>query len=381
MPMPTPHRLPTRCRPVSHSIGTAGTDGDEQAEGAGDVAGQHRHEHSDQQREPQPPSSHLGQRHARTGSPMATATRGASTAITSDLASTVWNCGSDTSDGVLLEGQSPLNGQEAVVGVQAAPQQRSEPGDQRPGQQQTGSQRHESPHRRGHYGGEPERAHRDERVDDPPHGRAARWTRGPATARTSSVSAWSAPASRWERRRRSRRPRRGSPTSVRRGAPAGRDVHGRGGSAVELHLVEGAVSVEGGEQDFDRPARCRSSAGSRRRPSRRRRSGRMTATPCRAARMPARRRRRPRLCSVRDPLVVTTSPSISSGSPRKPATKVVAGLAYSSGTGSALHDAAAVHDGDAVADHQRFTLVVGDVDDRDAELAVDAGEFELHGFA
>ena len=57
------------------------------------------------------------------------------------------------------------------------------------------------------------------------------------------------------------------------------------------------------------------------------------------------------------------------------------GVGVQLGAGSALHDAAAVHDGDAVADHQRFALVVGDVDDRDAELAVDAGELELHGLA
>ena len=57
------------------------------------------------------------------------------------------------------------------------------------------------------------------------------------------------------------------------------------------------------------------------------------------------------------------------------------GVGVQLGAGSALHDAAVVHDGDAVADHQGFTLVVGDVDDRDAELAMDAGELELHGFA
>ena len=46
-----------------------------------------------------------------------------------------------------------------------------------------------------------------------------------------------------------------------------------------------------------------------------------------------------------------------------------------------LDDLAGVHQGDAVADEQRLVLVVRDVDDRHAELAVEARELELHVFA
>ena len=48
------------------------------------------------------------------------------------------------------------------------------------------------------------------------------------------------------------------------------------------------------------------------------------------------------------------------------------------GGGADLVDVARVHDRDAVAHRQRFLLVVGHVDERDADLALDALELELH---
>src|SRR5690606_41190923 len=46
-----------------------------------------------------------------------------------------------------------------------------------------------------------------------------------------------------------------------------------------------------------------------------------------------------------------------------------------------LFDPALVHDGDAVGHGQRFALVVSDVDEGDADLALDAFELQLHGLA
>ena len=46
-----------------------------------------------------------------------------------------------------------------------------------------------------------------------------------------------------------------------------------------------------------------------------------------------------------------------------------------------LVDVARVHDRDAVAHRQRFLLVVGHVDERDPDLALDALELELHHLA
>ena len=46
-----------------------------------------------------------------------------------------------------------------------------------------------------------------------------------------------------------------------------------------------------------------------------------------------------------------------------------------------LVDIACVHDRDAVTHRQRFLLVVGHVDERDADLALDAFELELHHLA
>ncbi len=42
---------------------------------------------------------------------------------------------------------------------------------------------------------------------------------------------------------------------------------------------------------------------------------------------------------------------------------------------------AVVHDRDAIRHRQRLTLVVRHVDERDADLALDALEFDLHGLA
>ena len=57
------------------------------------------------------------------------------------------------------------------------------------------------------------------------------------------------------------------------------------------------------------------------------------------------------------------------------------GMRIELGPRPALHDATAFHHGNAVADHESLALVVGDVDDRHAQLSVDAGEFQLHRFA
>ncbi len=46
-----------------------------------------------------------------------------------------------------------------------------------------------------------------------------------------------------------------------------------------------------------------------------------------------------------------------------------------------LLDQAVVHDGDAVAHGERLVLVVGDVDERDADLALDPLELDLHRLA
>ena len=43
-----------------------------------------------------------------------------------------------------------------------------------------------------------------------------------------------------------------------------------------------------------------------------------------------------------------------------------------------LHDAAVIEDGDAVAHRQRLALIVGDVDEGDADLALKRLQFDLH---
>src|SRR2546430_15476731 len=47
--------------------------------------------------------------------------------------------------------------------------------------------------------------------------------------------------------------------------------------------------------------------------------------------------------------------------------------------GADLFDPAGVHDDDAVGDHERFFLVVGDVDRGEADLALEGLDLEPHG--
>ena len=62
----------------------------------------------------------------------------------------------------------------------------------------------------------------------------------------------------------------------------------------------------------------------------------------------------------------------------KLATNTVDGAVVDLGRRADLVDVAGVHDRDAVAHRQRFLLVVGHVDERDPDLALDALELELH---
>ena len=62
----------------------------------------------------------------------------------------------------------------------------------------------------------------------------------------------------------------------------------------------------------------------------------------------------------------------------KLATNTVDGPVVDLGRGADLVDVARVHDRDAVTHRQRFLLVVGHVDERDPDLALDALELELH---
>ena len=61
-----------------------------------------------------------------------------------------------------------------------------------------------------------------------------------------------------------------------------------------------------------------------------------------------------------------------------PATNSVAGRSYTSIGDAELLDVPAVHHRDAVAHRERFLLVVRDVDERDADLALDALQLGLH---
>ena len=67
--------------------------------------------------------------------------------------------------------------------------------------------------------------------------------------------------------------------------------------------------------------------------------------------------------------------------PMKPATNTVAGLVVDLLGRADLLDPALVHDRDPVAHRERLFLVVGHVDERDADLALDALELELHRLA
>ena len=67
--------------------------------------------------------------------------------------------------------------------------------------------------------------------------------------------------------------------------------------------------------------------------------------------------------------------------PMKPATKAVAGLVVDLGRGADLVDPTLGHDRDAVRHRQGLLLVVGDEDEGDADLALDALQLELHDLA
>ncbi len=62
----------------------------------------------------------------------------------------------------------------------------------------------------------------------------------------------------------------------------------------------------------------------------------------------------------------------------KLATNTVDGRVVDLGGGADLFDVARVHDRDAVTHRQRFLLVVRHVDERDADLALNPLELELH---
>ena len=64
--------------------------------------------------------------------------------------------------------------------------------------------------------------------------------------------------------------------------------------------------------------------------------------------------------------------------PTKPATNVGRRALVDLGGRADLHDPALVEDGEAVAHRQRLLLVVRHVDERDADLALDALELDLH---
>ena len=62
----------------------------------------------------------------------------------------------------------------------------------------------------------------------------------------------------------------------------------------------------------------------------------------------------------------------------KPATNSLAGCSYTASGRAQLLDPALVEHGQAVAHGQRLLLVVGDVDEGDADLALDPLELQLH---
>ena len=68
-------------------------------------------------------------------------------------------------------------------------------------------------------------------------------------------------------------------------------------------------------------------------------------------------------------------------SPTKVATKRLAGSVVERFGGGDLFDAAVIHHADPVGHHQRFALVVGDVDEGDAEAFVQALDLELEVLA
>jgi len=62
----------------------------------------------------------------------------------------------------------------------------------------------------------------------------------------------------------------------------------------------------------------------------------------------------------------------------KPATNAFAGFSYTSLRLAELLDHAVAHHRDPVGHRQRLLLVVGDVDERDADLALDPLQLDLH---
>src|SRR5262249_52236817 len=154
------------------------------------------------------------------------------------------------------------------------------------------------------------------------------------------------------------------------------DVHGRGRPAVELHLVEGAVSVEGGEQN---------SAGQLVVVAVRGLVGGEQAQAFGPHDGSAFAQRHGGIHGDGDPRTVQCPCAVGGDDVAFEEQRVAeeagdergGGFGVQLGSGSALHNTTVVHDGDAVADHQGFALVVGDVDDGYAEFAVDAGELEL----
>ncbi len=73
-----------------------------------------------------------------------------------------------------------------------------------------------------------------------------------------------------------------------------------------------------------------------------------------------------------------SAPSIRLEMPTKPATKAVCGRFVELGRRGHLLDAAVVEHGDAVAHRERLALVVGDVDEGDADPALDRLQLDLH---
>ena len=76
-----------------------------------------------------------------------------------------------------------------------------------------------------------------------------------------------------------------------------------------------------------------------------------------------------------------TTPGIRFETPMNPATKVVAGPLVDLDRDRDLLDDAAVHDRDPVGHRQRLLLVVGDVDEGDADLLLDPLQLELQALA
>ena len=74
----------------------------------------------------------------------------------------------------------------------------------------------------------------------------------------------------------------------------------------------------------------------------------------------------------------SSSPAKMLDAPMKSATNSVSGASYISPRRAELDDAAGVHDRDPVRHRHRLFLIVRDVDEGDADLAVDADQFELH---